>query len=392
MINYTKVTKLLKTESKRWIRRVHQLPVESCKGHILAENIEAPENYPAFDKSAMDGFAIAEEGHCEYDLVGVIAAGQTHDHQLSSNQCFQVMTGASIPANTIKVVRQEFCELTQNKIIIKNKDAENILKKGEDFTKGDKIISVGQKLNSAHAGLLSALGILKVPVFESIHIGILSTGQELVEIDQPTNPSQVRNSNAVMLKSCVLELNCKVTDYGIVPDDPIVLEERLHHALEENDVVLITGGASKGKFDYVKPVCKRIGVEFVFEGVKMRPGKPVSYGSFGTRGVFVLPGSPVAALTCFLVLVKPFLQIHDKAKTIQLILADKLKPQKRNFTSFVPGRLNDNGQVVPVKFHGSGHIYALADAELLIKIDEDSEPKYKGDSVDCILLALSTGT
>ena len=229
-------------------------------------------------------------------------------------------------------------------------------------------------------------------MFESIHIGILSTGQELVEIDQPTNPSQVRNSNAVMLKSCVLELNCKVTDYGIVPDDPVTLEERLHHALEENDVVLITGGASKGKFDYVKPVCKRIGVEFVFEGVKMRPGKPVSYGSFGTRGVFVLPGSPVAALTCFLVLVKPFLQIRDKAKTIQLILANNLKPQKRNFTSFIPGRLNDHGQVVPVKFHGSGHIYALADAELLIKIEEDSKPKFKGDSVDCILLALSTGT
>ena len=392
MINYTEVTKLLKTESKRWIRRVHKLPVESCKGHILAENIEAPENYPAFDKSAMDGFAIAEEGHSEYDLVGVIAAGQTHDYQLSSNQCFQIMTGASIPTNTIKVMRQEFCELNQNKMIIKNEDAENILRKGEDFNKGDKIISAGQKLNSAHAGLLAALGIIEVPVFESIHIGILSTGQELVKIDQAPNPSQVRNSNAVMLKSCVLDLNCKVSDYGIVPDDPTILEERLHHALEENDVVLITGGASKGKFDYVKPVCKRIGVEFVFEGVKMRPGKPVSYGSFGTRGVFVLPGSPVAALTCFLVLVKPFLQIHNKAKTIQLILADDLKPQKRNFTSFIPGRLNDNGQVVPVKFHGSGHIYALADAELLVKIDEDSEPKHKGDSVDCILLALSTGT
>ena len=392
MINYTEVTKLLKTESKRWIRRVHKLPVESCKGHILAKNIEAPENYPAFDKSAMDGFAIAEEGHCEYNLVGVIAAGQIHDYQLSSNQCFQIMTGASIPVNTLKVIRQEFCEFNQNKMIIQNEDTENILRKGEDFNKGDKIISVGQKLNSAHAGLLAALGIIEVPVFESIQIGILSTGQELVEINQATNPSQVRNSNAVMLKSCVLDLNCKVSDYGIVPDDPEILEERLHYALEENDVVLITGGASKGKFDYVKPVCKRIGVEFVFEGVKMRPGKPVSYGSFGTRGVFVLPGSPVAALTCFLVLVKPFLQIRNKAKTIQLILAEDLIPQKRNFTSFIPGRLNNNGQVVPVKFHGSGHIYALADAELLVKIDEDSEPKYKGDSVDCILLALSTGT
>ena len=83
-------------------------------------------------------------------------------------------------------------------------------------------------------------------------------------------------------------------------------------------------------------------------------------------------------------LVKPFLQIRDKAKTIQLILADNLKPQKRNFTCFIPGRLNDNGQVVPVKFHGSGHIYALADAELLIKIEENSEPKSKGDSIDCI--------
>ncbi len=392
MINYTEVIKLLKAESKRWIRRVHQLPVESSKGHIVAENIEAPENYPAFDKSAMDGFAIAEEGHCEYDLIGVVAAGQTHDYELNSNQCFQVMTGASIPINTLKIVRQEFCELNENKIIIQYEDTENILKEGEDFVKGDKIITAGQKLNSAHAGLLAALGITHVPVFEPIHIGILSTGQELVEIDKPTNPSQVRNSNAVMLKSCVLDLNCRVNDYGIVPDDANILEERLHDALEENDVVLITGGASKGKFDYVKPVCKRIGVEFVFEGVKMRPGKPVSYGSFGTRGVFVLPGSPVAALTCFLVLVKPFLQVRRHAQTIQLVLAENLTPQKLGFTSFIPGRLNETGQVLPVKFHGSGHIYALADAELLIKIDDDSGPKYKGDSVDCILLALSTGT
>ena len=392
MMNYTEVTNLLKNESPRWIRRIQELPIENCKGHILAKNIQAPENYPTFDKSAMDGFAIAEEGHDQYEIVGVLAAGQLHSHSVYGNQCFQIMTGASIPTNTLKVVRQEFCQLNKNRVRIQNKDNQNILRKGEDFLKGDLIISNGQKLNAAHIGLLAALGITHVPVFETIQIGILSTGQELVAIDQPTNPSQVRNSNAAMLKSCVLDLNCNVSDYGIVPDDPKILEERLHLALEENDVVLITGGASKGKFDYVKPVCKRIGVEFVFEGVKMRPGKPVSYGSFGTRGVFVLPGSPVAALTCFLVLVKPFLQVRQHAKTIQLVLAEDLKPQKMGYTSFVPGRLNDAGQVIPVKFNGSGHIYALADAELLIKIDDESQVKSKGDPINCILLGLSTGT
>lgn len=392
MLSYAEVIKLLKRESPQWIKRVQTLPIGDCHGRILAKNILSPEDYPTFAKSAMDGFAIAEEGHSQYQLIGVLAAGQEQVQTLISNQSLHVMTGACLPKNTIKVIRQEYCTVQTDIVTINQNDHANIQKRGEDFCKDDLVINCGQKLNAAHIGLLAALGITHVPVFESFKIGIISTGQELVDIDQPTNASQIRNSNSAMLKACASDLSCNVTDYGIVPDDPVILEEQLHSALEENDLILVTGGASKGKFDYVKPVCKRIGVEFVFEGVKIRPGKPVSYGSFGTRGVFVLPGSPVAALTCFLVLIKPFLQSRNEARTIQLNLAENLKPQKTGFTSFVPGRLNAKGQVVPVKFHGSGHIYALADAELLIKISDTNFNNYKGQAVDCILLSFNTGT
>jgi len=383
MHSLQEATKLIEEESQKWNCEEKWILLEEAISHVLSEDLVATSPHPSFSKSAMDGYVISEEGDT-FTIAGEIAAGDSREVQISKGQCYRIFTGAKVPLNSTRVVRQEFCESNNGVLRILREDQSNVLRLGEDFQKGEVIVSKGTALHSAHIGLAAGQGIEKLRVFEKASVGILSSGEELVPVSSIPGDSQIRNSNSPMLLSSLKHWNHPCKDWGITGDNQEELVEVLHEALGEHDVVILSGGASKGKYDLVKPACRALGVEFLIEGVRLRPGKPFSYGSFGSKGVFVLPGNPVAAYLTYLALVQPFLEARNSLNTTPIPAVASFQNKKTDFSCLIPARWKPGLGIEPVEFHGSGHIHALANADYCALIPENCEEVKAGEIVQAI--------
>jgi molybdopterin molybdotransferase len=287
-----------------------RVEIAGALNRVLAEDLAATGDVPPFPCSAMDGFAIrAGAGDRVLTVIGESRAGAPFEGELTDGQAVRISTGAAVPSGATAVIRQEDVEAGGDRIEVMAPTAEgqNVRPRGEDMAAGSIVLAAGTALGPAELGAAVAAGAATLSVARRPRVAVLCTGDELRAPGEPLGPGEIHNSNAPMLSA--LAANCgAIADAGArLPDDRAVTEASLAEALERSDVVVVSGGVSVGPHDHVKPALASLGVEEVFWGVALQPGKPTWFGTRDGKLVFGLPGNPVSAAVTFSLFARPAL-------------------------------------------------------------------------------------
>jgi molybdopterin molybdotransferase len=282
-----------------------------ARKHVLSQNLYSPINMPPFRQSAMDGFALCLHDGLEYEIIGEIKAGDTHQVNLLPGQSIKIFTGTAVPDSAQAVIQIEKVTAKENnlRLLEHPKSGLNIRPIGEQNSKGDLALEKGTVLNAASIGFLAGLGFTSVKVYRKPTVGILITGNELVKPGNELEYGKVYESNGVMLHTALKDAFFDNVKMYEVNDNFENTKTKLQEALSENDVVLVSGGISVGDYDFVAQALKELEVETLFYKVNQKPGKPLFAGKLKDKIVFALPGNPAACLTCFYVYVLPTLTI-----------------------------------------------------------------------------------
>jgi len=368
-----------------WKKDTEKISIEQSLGRILANDITATLDSPPFDKSAMDGFAYhSSDNGKRLKIIGSIAAGENSELKIKKGECIKIMTGAMIPQEADRVVKIENCTVENGFLTFKEENIDNIIKKGENLKTGE-IVLKKCKLQPQHIGILASLGIAEVEVAEQPLVGIITTGTELKNPGEKLKPGQIYNSNGFQITAQVEAMNCKAKYYGTVPDDKEKTRQIIFDALSECDVLILSGGVSKGDFDFVPYMLEENGVEILFHRVAIKPGRPTLFGRKKNKFVFGLPGNPVSTFVIFEVFVKPFLyQLmgFDFQPTFLPGILRKTVSRKRTERVEYNPVIYKNGEIEPLMYHGSSHLNSLAFANALIKIDKGISEIKKGTNIN----------
>ena len=347
--------------------------IKNAANRILAEDVKSDIDIPSFDKSAMDGFACRRTDlGGELKVVEIIPAGKAPEKTIGKNECAKIMTGAVVPAGADCVVMKEYVEtLTENTVrFIGEKTAENIRYKGEDIKAGEIVLLKGTILRSQHIAVLASAGNEQPLVSVRPKVGVVATGDELVQVGTQPGPSQIRNSNTLQLAVQVENTGAILKDYGIIKDRTDEIDRLIKKALEENDVLIISGGVSVGDFDFVPGVLRQNNIDLLFEKIAIKPGKHMVFGVSEKAFCFGMPGNPVSVFVLFEILVKPFiykLMGHNyRPVNIRMPLDEPLLNKETKRQRWLPVVITEKGTVKPVEYHGSAHINALCGANGLI--------------------------
>ncbi len=357
-------------------------------GRILAEDIHSDIDMPPFNKSAVDGFAcrMADLGH-DLEVIETIPAGRMPELTVTKGKCSRIMTGAAVPEGADCIVMVEDTQILDNGMMRSKRksDTPNICHQGEDIKAGDLVLSKGTLIRPQHIAVLAAAGVVTPKVSEQVHVGILSTGDELVEPGHLPFPSKIRNTNASQLMSQVTGTGAIPHYGGIAGDTQTSLSAMISDSLDRNDVVLLTGGVSAGDFDYVPETMESLDIEILFKSVAIQPGKPTVFGKRGDQFIFGLPGNPVSSFVIYEILVKPFLLkamgCHEEPLMLRLPLGTAFKRKNPARKLFIPVRI-ENNMVFPVEYHGSAHINAYTRAAGMIAIGMGITELAKGEMTD----------
>lgn len=366
---------------------IESTPRADILGRILARDMVSSLNMPPFDKSAMDGFAISSRDRSErYKIVGIIPAGKVPDRDIKKGECVKIMTGAMLPRGADRVVKKEITRVDDGHMTIEGSEsARNVCALGEDIRIGDRVLARGTRIRAAEAGMIAAMGTTSVEVYRRPAVGLVVTGDEIVEPGQDLDRGQIYNSNAASLSMQLAEMGVPVVYGGLVEDRKETLESRIADTLNRVDLLLISGGVSMGDYDYVPDILARLKVRLVFTRVAIKPGKPTVLGTRGQKVVFGLPGNPVSTFIIFEVLVKPLLYRMMGHPYEPLYLRGRLETdfsrKKSVRFEFVPARYR-NGAIGLPEFHGSAHFHALSGANCLLEIPEGVKVIKKGTEVN----------
>lgn len=378
--------------------RIQNVPLEQAYGLTLAEEIAADRDYPPFDKSLMDGFAICSTNkNLEFDVVGEVAAGQWPSKGVARGEALAIMTGAPLPSGADCVVPVEWVKKTPGRIqVVKLPDpGQFIARHGHDAKAGQILLNRGQQLAAAQIGVAATVGKISLKIFDRPRVGIFTTGNEIVPPDQPPARGQIRNCNSMMLTNLVRRLNCQPVDLGSAPDKPEIIAKNISEAMARVDVLLITGGMSVGDYDYVPAVLQELGVVLRITKLRIKPGKPFLFGmkktdhSAESGFVFGLPGNPVSAFVCTARLVSRLLrrlqgQSPEENWIDGALTVDLPSNGPREF--YQPARY-EMGRVTPLQWRGSADIFTLARAQVLLARPENAPAIPAGQTVRVMALA-----
>ena len=366
-------------------------------GRVLAEDIKSDCDIPAFDYSAMDGYAVrsadtkgASAGNgVKLRVVGEFRAGGDTSARVEKGQAVKIMTGAPIPqgADAVVMVEDTSMEGDNVEVFEEAEKGENIRLAGEDIKNGDLVIKRGTLLKEGHVGMLAALGIPAVSVKRRPKVAILATGDEVISIDEDIKPGKVRNSNAYSLHAQVLACGGIPINKGVASDNKEGLKAKLRSCLD-CDIIITSGGVSMGEYDYVKDVMIDMGMDLKFWKIAMRPGKPNLFGVINGKPFFGLPGNPVSTMIGFEVFVRPAIQkmlgrISDDRSEVEAVLEEDIK-KKKGLKFFIRAqtRWEDSGYVTRTTGpQGSGILSSMAKADSLIILPEDEERVKQGEKV-----------
>ncbi len=379
--------------------------IGEATGCILAEDVCSDTDKPAFDNSAMDGFAVrsedikevSEESPVKLRIIGEYSAGVESSIKVEKGTAVKILTGAPLPEGADTVVPVEYTSEEEGFVFIKKpfKKGANIRLKGEDLKKGELVLSKGTELRGYEIGLLCGVNKSVVKVYRKPRVGILSTGDELLELGEASNRiSQIRSSNHHMLRSLTESAGGNPYLLGIVPDDPTELLETLKKCYDY-DIFITTGGVSMGDKDYVRFLAEKAGIEVKFHKLRIKPAKPVLFGTFGKKGLFFgLPGNPVSCAVAFDLLVYPAIRKMQGAqdifkKRIKAILTEDYVRRDAKRREFARARLwFENGSLLckPAKKQQSHMLSSYVGANSYMIIYEGVKELKKGEEVEVLLL------
>lgn len=358
------------------------LPLNECLGLILKESIFAPQPFPGFDNSAVDGYAVSfgsslKEGkRVTLPVKGEIQAGKLLGRALKPGEAVRIFTGAPVPKGTQAVVMQEHTERVNGSVRLLKvpKPHEHIRFRGDDFSKGKLLVKKGTPLGPAHLALLATVGYGKVSIYPRPRVAILATGSELLKPGEKPRGGKIHDSNSVLLESLVREAGGIPHVFPPAGDDPAEIHSAIRRGLA-SDLFAISGGVSVGAYDFVKEVLKKEGVKEIFWKVDIKPGKPLFFGKKDRTLVFGLPGNPVSVFVTFEEFVKPaILAMKGEKKKNVMQIRGRLTRGFRNGPRlhFVRVRClrSKRGHTVHLlKGQGSHRVGTLASANALLQVE-----------------------
>lgn len=385
-----------------------QISIVNATRRVLSESVYTPMDMPPFRKSAVDGYACRSDDVRDNNkgllVLETIAAGAVPTQVVVQGTCSKIMTGAPVPngADMVMMLEDSFQEgdLVFSDHAFKGAFKTNIAARGEDFEKDEEVLPKGTLLLPQHIALLAACGMSTLHVYKRIHVGIISTGDELREPrDGSVLPfGKIYNSNAWQLVSLMAVYGAIPAYYGIARDTTERTLELLEKALRENDVVLLSGGVSEGDYDFVPKAMAQLGFEIQFDRISVKPGKPTTFatrditegGKTRRQYIFGLPGNPVSTYAQCVLLVHPLLAsmqyIEKHTKTVDLPICVKYKRHHTSRMLYLPAHIRSNGTWIPLEYHGSGHISALTQADALARIPQGKAELDKGDIATLIII------
>jgi molybdopterin molybdotransferase len=392
MISVDEAKKLIREEVNALTPVLQNL--SQSAGLVLAADVFATMDIPAFNQSSMDGYAFSFSGwqaNSGLKIAGEIPAGSNENISYSPEKAVRIFTGAAVPEGTDTVVMQEKVVLENGQLIIQDenlKQGGNVRLKGSEIKTGELALAAGSMLSPAAIGFLAGIGITKVQVYPKPMVSIIVTGKELQQPGQPLQHGQVYESNSVTLSAALQQLHISHVKMFWADDDLAILKQVLQDALNESDVVLLTGGISVGDYDFVLEAAYQSGVTKLFHRIKQRPGKPLYFGKKGNQLIFGLPGNPSSVLTCFYEYVIPALQqlsnVAMGLKILQVPLAKAIE-KPAGLTHFLKG-FYDGEKAMPLDAQESYRLSSFARANCLIKINESVTICNEGENVEIHLL------
>ncbi len=382
---------------------VEKVSILDVLGRVLAEDIVANRDNPPWDNSAMDGFAVRwEDIKQEHSIqkpvslavIEDVPAGTMPSKEVGSGQAIRIMTGAPIPRGADTVLKVEDTEATPESVRVFKVEPKgaNIRPQGEDVKKRDCIIARGTRLRPSEAGMLAILAKSFVFVYQRPRVAILSTGDELADLDERYSEEKIINSNSYGIAAAVQEAGGIPLLLGIARDTPEALKERISHGLNA-DILVLSGGVSMGDYDFTKAVFRDLGVEMNFWKLAIRPGQPLAFGKIQNTLAFGLPGNPVSSMVTFEQLVRPALLKMSGCRSygrpvVQAVFEETFSKRgdRRHFLRGILTREEGVFKVRTTGDQGSGILTSMVKANCLIDVPVTVERLKPGDEVTVQLL------
>jgi len=388
MIEFEKALEIVLNQAVTAVEEMAGL--ESAVGRVLSRDVFSDIDMPPFNKSAVDGFACRLEEirpGAELRIIETIPAGSVPLLTVRAGECSRIMTGSMMPPGSDTVIMVEDTEMPSSETIrlLQQTSSGNICYRAENIRSGEKVLDKGTYIQPAHIAVLASVGMTSVPVSVQPHIGIISTGNELVEPGRKPDGSKIRNSNAWQLYAQTRLIPALCSYFGIAGDSIVELKDKLSTALSGSDVVILTGGVSMGTYDYVPDTISEMGADILFKSVAIQPGRPTVFARLKDKFIFGLPGNPVSSFVLFEVMVKPFILTTMGCKpdplTLTLPMGIDYSRKKTSRKTVVPVRIM-KGAVYPVEYHGSAHINAYITANGMMIMDPGQTEIKKGEPAD----------
>jgi molybdopterin molybdotransferase len=376
-------------------RATTSVSVWDALGLVLAQEVKTDREYPPFDRSTRDGYAVRAvevTPSTELQCVGEIKAGDVVAKPLAVGTCVQIMTGGAVPPGADAVVMIEHTQRTGDMVQFERaaREGQNVVRRGTEALMSQTILTPGMRLGFAELALAAQVGATQLQCAKRPRVAILSTGDEVVPVDQQPGEFQIRNSNSVSLAAQVRIAGGEPVVLGNAADRVEDLGEKIERGLKE-DALVLSGGVSMGKYDLVENVLKALGAEFHFDAIAIRPGKPAVFAVCQGKPVFGLPGNPVSTMVTFELFVLPAVDILSGADPRPLpVFRAKVATQVREkgpVTHFLPARIEWQGRearVTQLPWQGSGDIVALALANGFLIVGPERPEIAPGEWVDVL--------
>ncbi len=379
--------------------QTQQLDVRHGFGRVLAQDVISPINVPAYDNSAMDGYAVRSsdlnnDGDNRLQVIGNVLAGHPFDDEIAPGQCVKIMTGAKVPDGLDTVIIKEVCHCQDSdgdlyvQFPAGAKPGQNRRFAGEDLALDAVAIPAGTRLGAAELGMIASLGQAEACVYRKPRVAYFSTGDEIRSLGQPLQAGQIYDSNRYTVTAMLRSMDIEVIDLGVIADQPEAIEQAFLQASAQADIVLSSGGVSLGEADYVKDCLDKLG-QVGFWRLAIKPGRPLAFGHVGKALFFGLPGNPVAVMVSFLQFVKPALrklsgESHWLPQSCQLPSRDHIR-KKPGRTEFIRAIIETDSAGLPQVYssgqQGSGILTSMSRANCLIVLSDSQGDVAAGELV-----------
>jgi len=384
-----------------------QIPSVRARARVLADELRSAVDLPHFHRAAMDGYAViardtfgASQSLPAYlKLAGVVEMGKEAAQPLTPGAAMRISTGGMMPPNADAVVMVEYTDETDAGLVEIHRGVspwQNVIQIGDDIKKGELVFPRGRRLRAHDLGALTGVGIASIPVFKKPRIALISTGDEIVDVESEPLPGQVRNINQHSLAGLIEECGGELKDWGVVRDDRTALHEAIGAALEWSDLVLLSGGSSMGAKDIaLETILSFPDAQFVFHGISIAPGKPTIFAKACGKPILGLPGYPVSALVIFDLFAAPLIRrlggenldvLEKFSRSVRAVLKTNVASQigREDYVRVVLERSPAGLLAAPLPSK-SGAIFTLVKADGMVRVDMNQDGLEQGEEVEVIL-------